>query len=142
MEITTRILYNIMSSTTSMSTSFKTFPPEGNYGPLTTVFTPSASCTRVANQTNVPVYLYPVFGGRPDCYPGGRLYQLHYGVMLIESAYYSPGLYCPHGYTTAASWDPMFASAFNERPKLDPSEEAYYCCPSYVLSIRSGRCRR
>lgn len=108
-----------------MSLSFKSFPLEANYGPLTTVFTPGASCTRVANQTNLPVGIPLIAGGRSDCYPGSRLYQHYYGLMELESYYFSPGLYCPYGYTTAASWVPAYASVFNEKPKLDPSEEAY-----------------
>lgn len=126
----------IETATPTATVNFDTFPPAGNYGPITTTFTPASSCTRVAFQTGVPfLSLSPttVVGGHPDCYPGSRLYQLHYGIMTINSRYYSPALYCPYGYTTATSWDPAFASAFNEEPK-PYFEAAYYCCPSYVLS--------
>ncbi|KAI9875569.1 MAG: hypothetical protein M1830_008328 [Pleopsidium flavum] len=109
------------------------FPPVPNYGPITTVFTPASSCTRVAFQSNVPFVVTIVAGGHSDCYPGSRLYQLHYGYLSgrLQNPYYSPALFCPQGHTTAATWAAAIGG-IGDSPKPDSSEEAYYCCPSYV----------
>jgi len=105
-----------------------------NYGPVTTVFTPAPSCTRVAFQSNVPFVVTTVVGGHPDCYPGSRLYEMHYGYLPghLEHPYYSPALFCPQGYTTAATWAAAIGG-ISDSPKPDDSEEAYYCCLSCVL---------
>ncbi|MCJ1353374.1 MAG: hypothetical protein MMC33_003360 [Icmadophila ericetorum] len=75
-------------------------------------------------------------GGHEDCYPGSLLYQLHYGVEGVGSPFYTPAIFCPYGYATAAAWT---ASSYGGPPPGD-GESAYYCCPlSYSLGA-SGNC--
>ncbi|GKU06501.1 hypothetical protein FLAG1_04351 [Fusarium langsethiae] len=88
-----------------------------NFGPLTTTYTPSPSCTTVTTDH----LLYAVenvtgpYQGSPrcehnlvgDCIPEGSSYDLLASKLvgpweLGFFNYHSPGIYCPKGWTTAA----------------------------------------
>lgn len=119
--------------------------PTRNLGPLTTVFTPSPVCSSLFSATLGPKTFGMILGGQcdsnsavpdaSDCCPpaansdaaistGDVVNKLHRG-------YYSPGLYCPAGYTTACSatgTDDYFAASFMYPP--GPSDTAIGCCPT------------
>ena len=107
------------------------FPSISNYGPITAPFAPAATCTNVVFQTNVPFIFAIIMGGHEDCYPGSLLYQLHYGVEGVGSPFYTPAIFCPYGYATAAAWT---ASSYGGPPPGD-GESAYYCCPLCVCFV-------
>ncbi|KAK1759873.1 hypothetical protein QBC47DRAFT_398674 [Echria macrotheca] len=112
-----------------------------NFGPLTTLFVPATYCWNtcwVPGDTSSVKYrsVCTVYDGL--CYPTG-------GCMpTAESAspyatwsyggYFSPGLVCPHAWTTIAS----FTSGMSEDgsgaqdivSRLSDGETAAYCCPS------------
>lgn len=148
-----------------------------NFGPLTTIYSAPTSCATETDhlyvgQTHVPgiLWAYPTctvvqtFG---DCIPSGDAYDklmtetyakiIHHGFYH----YYSPGLYCPQGWTTAAAlvnegrsfteisgyltqsysrwmshWEPGRAQPFPPdevwKQVLLPSETLKICCPRYL----------
>lgn len=93
-----------------------------NFGPLTTAFTPPAKC--VADKANDGLVEFTIASGSssltsydcgqanpyyiqdPDCYPN------HEGVAVFQTipvsslfgAYWSPGLVCPSGWETGATY--------------------------------------
>ncbi|KAF4946641.1 hypothetical protein FGADI_11030 [Fusarium gaditjirri] len=156
-----------------------------NNGPLTTTYTPPASCATgttdqiifadtstitlsfgEANCTAVPLGI---------CLPSNSTYdklnskwRQSGGQGTID--YFSPGIYCPKGWTTAATFahgdktgSPKRGGAFTETTSsdpgetasvmnpympieqiwlnaLDPSETLAYCCPSGWTARKRGGC--
>ncbi|KAF5020052.1 hypothetical protein F66182_7933 [Fusarium sp. NRRL 66182] len=142
-----------------------------NLGPLTTTYTPPPSCiTATADHI---VYAIETLGahiglGAPtcesepfeDCIPSGAEYDDLFATSYNMAGhgwrhYYSPGLHCPHGWTTAGVLAPGeetgsddkggFFTRTNPDPTgiatplmpdelwsriLGPSETVAYCCPS------------
>ncbi|KAK2687603.1 hypothetical protein QWA68_013488 [Fusarium oxysporum] len=154
-----------------------------NNGPLTTTYTPPASCTTVTTDQ--------IFFANPDsisegygapacetasmgkCLPSGSNYdkQVAYlneygGQGAID--YYSPGIACPKGWTTAGTLahgnetgsvekSGVFTQTRSTLPgvtvtdpnmpleqiwlnALDPSETLAYCCPSGWVAAKGGGC--
>jgi hypothetical protein len=134
-----------------------------NYGPLTTTFTPPPSCTatdrlQLGRMTSgFPHFLYSVKCSSQsewDCVPTGTASSAATfdDLKYVGSAgYYSPGLYCPSGWSTigSATADEHGAVStsgylvktdqkgpYYEQPgtllasMLKPSETMALCCPT------------
>jgi hypothetical protein len=102
-----------------------------NLGPLTTIFTPPPGCdvcyveAKSAGRV-CAVYSTDCHGPRP-CMPGTFPWTF--------SDFYSPGLFCPSGWTTATvvsadMTDSIRASEVLSRMSHD--ETAAFCCPKWV----------
>lgn len=139
-----------------------------NLGPLTTTWTAPASCATSVGDVRIGVaqrpgqYLYDASCQTKEysCVPTGTsaypaLATNLNPTNLFQEAYFSPGLYCPSGWTTAGlasrkgtasvTWSGLFSpsgaiptsvavSIFNDPANvlmqlLDPSETAMICCP-------------
>jgi hypothetical protein len=99
-----------------------------NFGPLTTTFTPPSSCSSLAVQISVPNYAgAPFYAPYSDCDPGTALFSFYWGYKNVN-LWYTPGLSCPKGYTTAAAWGGGVEQLLDNAP--GPGESAYLCCPS------------
>ncbi|KAF5641447.1 uncharacterized protein FTJAE_4099 [Fusarium tjaetaba] len=150
-----------------------------NNGPLTTTYTPPASCTTVT--TDQILFAQPdsitVSYGVPTCesasmgkcIPSGSnhdkvvsYYNAHGGQGTID--YYSPGIACPKGWTTAGTLahgnktgsvnkrgvftqtrdvsiiDPNMPLEQVWLNALGPSETLAYCCPSGWVAAKAGGC--
>lgn len=136
-----------------------------NVGPLTTAFAQPTSCvdnrnTWIAVSRSGSPHLIgvPTCDGptRSDCYPSGTKLESAYSATTERQllAYYSPGLECPSGWTTAGTTaaggkatgifttnmfprngkdsdypqDAPLAAEYGFM--LDPSETLVWCCPS------------
>ncbi|KAH8674167.1 hypothetical protein BX600DRAFT_457143 [Xylariales sp. PMI_506] len=152
-----------------------------NLGPLTTTFTLPTSCDSktdarlVADATNINnVYgllscaSHPIDGG---CYPSGDKLASVWTQWVERPPsqgnvfYFSPGVVCPEGWTTAGSavndgTTTSLAGVFTEEPytditgidayglpaksmyleALDPSETLVFCCPSDYVPWVNGGC--
>ncbi|KAJ5414062.1 hypothetical protein N7509_000689 [Penicillium cosmopolitanum] len=92
-----------------------------NWGPVTTTFTPPASCATASNKIEVgpsdssrPIFRYGLqcetVGGW-ECYPSATIETTTTPdtnpTQFFKAHYYSPGLYCPADWVTVgvASWD-------------------------------------
>ncbi|KAF4436126.1 hypothetical protein FACUT_6698 [Fusarium acutatum] len=154
-----------------------------NNGPLTTTYTPPASCTTVT--TDQILFAHPdsitVGYGSPTCetasmgkcLPSGSNYDKavssyndYGGQGTID--YYSPGIACPKGWTTAGTLahgnetgsvekSGVFTRTTSTMPgvsvtdpnmpleqvwlnALGPSETLAYCCPSGWVAAKAGGC--
>jgi hypothetical protein len=139
-----------------------------NLGPLTTTWTAPASCATSAGDVKIGVTQHPgkYFYDAScqvkeyNCVPTGASTDPALATdlnptNLFQGAYFSPGLYCPSGWTTAGlasrkenasvTWSGLFSpfeaiptsvdgDIFNDPGNvlmqlLDPSETAMICCP-------------
>lgn len=136
-----------------------------NVGPLTTAFAQPTSCLDSRStwigasfRGSTKLIGAPTCGGptRSDCYPSGAKRESAYSATTDRSLlpYYSPGLECPSGWTTAGTTaaggqaagifttnmfprngqDSDFPQSAPYPAKfafmLDPSETLVWCCPS------------
>jgi len=96
-----------------------------NLGPLTTIFTPPASCLDVVTSGAGPPFssTYSLFVGHFGPYEIAQKICYPEGAATINFAYtnyyYSPG-YCPSGYSTACAFTAASFAA---------SVTASLCCP-------------
>lgn len=91
-----------------------------NLGPLTTIFTPPASCLSTITSASLAGFFVGHFSaGNENCYPPSTTTN-----YFATSYFYSPGI-CPSGYSAACTWP---SSAFSA------ATTASLCCPMYVLS--------
>ncbi|KAI8663177.1 hypothetical protein NCS57_00917800 [Fusarium keratoplasticum] len=156
-----------------------------NFGPLTTVYSAPTSCATETDHlylgiTEEPgiLWAYPTCTGVQtfgDCIPSGdafdKLMTDEYAKILHPGFYhyYSPGLYCPQGWTTAATlvneggsftgisgyltqsysrwlghWEPGRAQPSDPeevwKQVLLPSETLTICCPSGFQGDNNGDC--
>ncbi|KAF5584087.1 hypothetical protein FPCIR_8778 [Fusarium pseudocircinatum] len=154
-----------------------------NNGPLTTTYTPHASCATVTTDHIVfahPDYITVSYGAPTcettsmgNCLPSGSnhdkvasYYNEYGGQGTID--YYSPGIACPKGWTTAGTFahgnetgsvkksgvftqttstlsgvsviDPNMPLEQVWLNALGPSETLAYCCPSGWVAAKTGRC--
>ena len=112
-------------------------------GPLTTTFTPPARC--------LPGSLGPPVGY--TCAPTGTLMILDLSclpelaktrpglvtfdvnhVLSNTIGYYSPGLVCPSGWTSACEYDGIDNTSLFPVPP-GPGDRVTGCCPSYVSML-------
>ena len=119
-------------------------------GPLTTVFTPPPACTVAVmncNTCNIGWLAQTCYSsnsaqqnasGEPSCWPSQT--STRHGT-LAGYGFYSPGLVCPSGYTTACAAAGTAKTAvpglaggtvFPFQYSLFPGETAVGCCPTYV----------
>lgn len=146
-----------------------------NIGPLTTTYEPPASCTTAttdhvyfANATSLEQAYGSVKCDGPEpvgkCYPSGATYDSllsSYATYRDQGfwQYFSPGVVCPKGWTTAGTLahgdktDSVEKTGVFTQPYpfptpvnyimkpeqiwlnvLEPSETLAYCCPRYLLS--------
>lgn len=133
-----------------------------NLGPLTTTYTPPtpATCTNLASATDAAVvYSYMLTlmmpfghvacGARPvgNCVPNGskidELEQSGKDARIYRIPYYSPGIQCPSGWTTATNvargsttTSPSKPTQITSHPFdtnwLDAGETLAVCCPRFV----------
>ena len=139
--------------------SFSTFvPPRSIIGPLTTTFIPPSHCSelgivRFPNDYNeMSAYLAQVGTVVSQdnyatwdslCWPSGSriLNPTTTSLWSVSWGFYSPGLICPFGYTTACTSAPVTSNwrsvvsggGFEFQNPLDPGETAAGCCPRYAL---------
>lgn len=94
-------------------------------GPLTTTFTPPASCTKILTTSSSSLaFLGADFFNKDSCYPDVD------NQPLIR-AYFRPGLICPSGWAS----ENIFGGTTGRDsklvlPSLRPDETAVVCCPS------------
>ncbi|KAF4994095.1 hypothetical protein FGRMN_6010 [Fusarium graminum] len=153
-----------------------------NFGPLTTTYTAPSSCLTATTDhivyalenTIQAVVGSPKCDADPygGCIPSGSVLDSmldnNFGRQSGQGFqyYYSPGVYCPHGWTTAAvlAHGPKTDSEersgfFTATPRtgwsdpvgmrqdeywlniLEPSETVAFCCPSGWTGIADGNCR-
>ncbi|KAI6777121.1 hypothetical protein HG530_001066 [Fusarium avenaceum] len=153
-----------------------------NLGPLTTTYTAPSSCLTATTdhiQYAISGSLEYVIGSPKctadslgKCIPSGSVLDSMVAEMFGRQSgqgfqhYYSPGVYCPHGWTTAAvlahgqKTDSVERSGFftatargnwsmpqGMRPDdewlniLEPSETLAYCCPSGWTGVVGGNCK-
>lgn len=113
-------------SQTSIAT---TFSRTGNLGPLTTAFRPPSECqicyeeAKLSSTTTTCLaYSSGCNGVRTTCMPPG----------WDSEAFYSPGLSCPVGWTTATAVEPPGLTSIiliGGSDTLTPDESAAACCP-------------
>lgn len=151
-----------------------------NFGPLTTVYSAPKSCATETDHLYLGVpgepgifWAYPTCTGLQtfgDCIPSGaafdKLMTDEYAEILHPGFYhyYSPGIYCPQGWTTAAAlvneggtfteilgyltqsyscwlghWEPGRAQPSDPeevwKQVLLPSETLKICCPRYSRKV-------
>lgn len=134
-----------MAAVTSSSADFL---PGANLGPLITAFTAPLSCSMLFN-TGLGSRCYdgvetPSFQSSNDdtrCWPLATV-TVPTGAALSGFGFYSPGLQCPSGYTTAC-YDQAVGSApafnFNFPPAADVQESVAGCCPTgYACTLSYG----
>ncbi|KAK3339051.1 hypothetical protein B0H65DRAFT_433093 [Neurospora tetraspora] len=99
-----------------------------NLGPLTTVFTAPAACSTAIFADNKLGWRGQLcvddgqsITDNTDCWPG------------TQRGFYSPGLFCPEGYTsacTASAVDGVTSTGWKAQYPLQDGETAIGCCPT------------
>ena len=125
-----------------------------NLGPLTTTFSPPASCSPFPpggiivddySDTDKDLVQYSdcnVLNFKPpqwlDCQPSGPAFAPYWYATstTIQNSYYSPGVYCPSGYTSADVF--VLATANVSAAKIQPDAlratgTHVFCCPRYSM---------
>ena len=137
------------SSTSESSPVIASWDKGLNFGPLTTTFTPEASCsvpvvvTDPQGPTFIPPMAYQVF---VSCDSGDAKYNTACWPPPVSTnsnfqpwnyGFYSPAYICPHGYATACSQTPGALSNIPDDPgdfsfqyKPTSGEYAVGCCPT------------
>ncbi|KAI1393701.1 uncharacterized protein F4822DRAFT_424164 [Hypoxylon trugodes] len=114
-------------------------------GPLTTTWTPPPGCTVAiasCSQCDFGWLAQTCSNGstvhdQPTCWPS-RTADAYTPLSLILGAWgiYSPGVVCPHGYSTACTYNDLSQTGnFDFWFHPGASETVVGCCPSYVLII-------
>lgn len=116
-----------------------------NLGPLTTVWTPSPSCTAMipfceacdsgylAQRCDLSIEGAGSLRDNTDCWPPVQSRVASPTHPFVGWGFYSPGIQCPTGYTSACT------AEYNKRPEwplqftLIESETAVGCCPMLVF---------
>lgn len=120
--------------------------PRTVLGPLTTTFTPPAACSQLVAQCSTCNSAFQaqechsssneVFTIQDDksCWPplSGLATVFSFGPTLGGYGFFSPGLVCPHGYTSACSATGGGHSDWGVEYSLVPGETAVGCCPMYI----------
>ena len=131
-------------------------------GPLTTTFTPLPGCTTLFVSPDQPYYLYQgqtctdseTFVDDPQCWPTPETLRSRSiaAENLSGRGFYSPGLVCPAGFTSAcrltgtyhqafptatesSTWRTAFDPNFQFQFGLLPEETAVGCCPRCVSTV-------
>lgn len=121
-------------------------PATDNHGPLTTIFTPPASCasTTINDLTSGRLEIFQALSGVPppggdakystfkQCYPTTTENSLN--IDNWASFYYSPGI-CPTGWPAACQLT-QFPAGSVDRPSVFPTQTmGVVCCPTFVAPI-------
>lgn len=119
--------------------------PRTLLGPLTTTFTQPPICSQVIAQCSTCTSAWqaqecfkdgPNFGiqDHTTCWPplSGVASVISFGATLGGYGFFSPGLVCPHGYTSACSATAGGYSGWDVEYSLIHKETAVGCCPTYV----------
>ncbi|KAE9367963.1 hypothetical protein N431DRAFT_471345 [Stipitochalara longipes BDJ] len=108
-----------------------------NLGPLTTTFTPAATCTVPVIACSTCSYGWAAqtcfSGGIEDytaCWPGTSSGVPAPTPPLQGWGFYSPGLLCPQGYASACGAVETAAGTWKPQFPLQTGETAVGCCPS------------
>ncbi|KAI1329386.1 hypothetical protein F5Y16DRAFT_397571 [Xylariaceae sp. FL0255] len=116
-------------------------PSRTNLGPLTTPFTYPSSCAIAVHDCSTCDDFWQAqtctdngFNSQGvqdniDCWPSRANTDLSTGVALNGWGFYSPGLSCPVGYTTACGATASVESGFTFQYPLTAGETAIGCCP-------------
>lgn len=120
--------------------------PRTNLGPLTTTFTPPPACTiNVAGCATCAVAYQGqeclTSIGAADattCWPPTSAGASSVSPPFLGRGFYSPGLICPSGYTSACSATAGGSSAWPVEYPLNYGETAVGCCPTYVVHLASA----
>ncbi|KAB5586246.1 hypothetical protein GE09DRAFT_58134 [Coniochaeta sp. 2T2.1] len=121
-----------------------------NLGPLTTPFTYPASCNVVVQQCSTCTFgwqgqscgtnSFNTQGVQDnlDCWPP-RSNDVSSGVAVNGWGFYSPGVECPIGYTSACSSTAGVEGGFAFQFSMLPRETAVGCCPTgYTCNYNPG----
>lgn len=110
-------------------------------GPLTTVFTAPQECDFagiISSQTSA----YRGQGCTVDhlvdastCWPQATAAAPLKSPPLNGWGFYSPGISCPAGYTSACSATQGSSTGWEMQFAMDARETAVGCCPTYVLAL-------
>ena len=122
-------------------------------GPLTTTFTPAPACTVVAEECSTCNAAWQAqtcfssasgsstnFGVQDgaECWPPGSGSVTTPIPPFLGWGFYSPGLICPAGSTSACSATAGGASGWPVQFSMVPGETAVGCCPRYELSVKDS----
>ncbi len=119
-----------------MSTTSNSFA-EDNRGPLTTIYTPPATCLAITTglfQTSSDGggdYVYfqnHYIVGDTACYP--PTIDSPHGTEYWGNYYYSPGISCPYGWYIATTQEVSFAGVSTT---LSSASTGALCCPRLVF---------
>lgn len=116
-------------------------------GPLTTTFTPRPACTQVATSCDTCLEAWQAqtcsgignslafLQDDASCWPplSGEAAASQFTLPLLGYGFYSPGLICPSGYTSACSATAGGASDWHVEYSMVAGETAVGCCPTYIL---------
>lgn len=110
-------------------------------GPLTTVFTAPQECT-LAGIINSHTAAYRGQGCIVDhladastCWPQATAAAPLKSPPLNGWGFYSPGISCPAGYTSACSATQGSSTGWEMQFAMDERETAVGCCPTYVVVL-------
>ncbi|KAK0639568.1 hypothetical protein B0T16DRAFT_423410 [Cercophora newfieldiana] len=92
-------------------------------GPLTTTFTPPASCTQIfSTSSNSLAFIGPDNFARSSCFPNTQGSPIR--------IYFLPGVVCPSGWTSELISGTRQKSLSDLLPSIRADETAAVCCPS------------
>ena len=131
------------TSTVTIHLPWITFPAPWplHYIPLTTVFTPPPACATLFT------YMTSDRGFAPTTITDGSPQPTHIGRQInildtndktclpsgfgqdLWSATFSPGIFCPSGYMTAAEGDKVVTAAWEDGLTFPVGETMVACCP-------------
>lgn len=121
-----------------------------NLGPLTTPFTYPSSCTLAvlecstcstgwqAQTCSDNTYNNQGVQDNPDCWPPRINGNLLTDVAFLGGGFYSPGISCPVGYSTACSATGGGSTGYSFQYPLLASETAVGCCPRYLAEFSTN----
>lgn len=120
-------------------------------GPLTTTYTPPASCNVAVEQCSTCINAWAAqtcfasttgssinYGvqDNPDCWPPRLDDSILTPVPPFQGwGFYTPGVICPVGYTSACSATAGGSSGWSVQYSMTAGETAVGCCPTYVDSL-------
>ncbi|VUC35725.1 unnamed protein product [Clonostachys rosea] len=120
-----------------------------NLGPLTATFTPEPGCTHFVGlcDTCAIAWLSETCGKTgaqddPSCWPPTRVGAASPSPTLNGWGFYSPGLVCPSGFTSACIATAGGSSGWMVQFSMTAEETAVGCCPSgfQCANINGGTC--
>lgn len=137
-----------MTSSTPMQGVTTVYRTRSILGPLTTVFNAPPECA-LAGVAGTPLSIG--FRGQTCvgdsladesvCWPAATAAAPAASTPLNGWGFYSPGISCPAGYTTACDATQGYRTGWQMQFTMEEGETAVGCCPTYVMATSSfSRC--